>query len=166
MRKLFTASAVCALAVGLTVAPGAIGKKTVKQVSGTVTVAATPTTIEPTTTAVVVTGNVKANSSCRKNRTVRFSYMSGLGVVTPSAVTVETRSNGNFTASLEKPPTDADGTTSVVATVDQTLRTKKLKGKKKGAAKGKKKGKVKKRKFNCLEISGQSAPLTVSDGLP
>ena len=70
MRKLFTATAVCALAVGLTVAPGVSGKAQTKQVASEVTVSAAPTTADPTTTAVSATGNVKATSSCRKNRTV------------------------------------------------------------------------------------------------
>ena len=156
MRKLFTATAVCALAVGLTVAPGAVGKKGPKLVSGTVTVSATPTTIDPSTTAVTVTGNVKTNSGCRKNRTVRFSYLSGAGVSTPSVVTTETGPNGDFSATLERPPL-VDGTTVVVATVDREFR--KVGSKKKGQKD--KPG----RKFDCLEISGQSNSLAVSDGI-
>ncbi len=58
MKKLLGAAAVCALAVGLVAAPGAGAVKATKQVGGTVTVSATPTTIDPTTTAVNVTGNV------------------------------------------------------------------------------------------------------------
>ena len=157
MRKLFTATAVCALAVGLTAVPGAVGKAKTKQVGGTVTVSsATPTTVDPTTTAVTVSGNVKTNSGCRKHRTVRFSYLSGMGVSTPSVVTVETRSNGDFSATLERPPL-VDGTTVVVATVDQEFR--KVGSKKKGrkAKKG--------RKFDCNQISGQSNSLAVSDGV-
>jgi hypothetical protein len=166
MRKLFAATAVCAVAAGLTVAPGAVGKAQTKQVASTVTVSASPTAIEPTTTAVSATGNVFANSSCRKNRSVSFEYVSGTGVVTPTGVTVTTRPNGDYTATLPPPPTTADGTTVVRATVAQTLRTKAIKGKNKGADKGKKKGKSQKRKFNCLEGVGTSSSLTVSDGLP
>ena len=158
MRKFVTATAVCALAVGLTVAPGAVAKKGPKLVSGTVSVSATPGTVDNTTaTGVTVTGNVKSNSGCRKNRTVRFSYLSGAGVSTPSAVTVETGSNGDFAATLERPPL-VDGTTVVVATVDQEFR--KVGSKKKGQKD--KPG----RKFDCQQISGQSNSIVVSDGLP
>src|SRR5688500_218376 len=132
MRKLVTTSAVCALAVGLTVVPGAIGKAETKQVTSTVTASATPTTVDPTTTAVNVSGNVQANSSCRKNRTVHFAYVTG-GVVGPEVGTPATTGpNGNFTATLPPPSTAADGTTQVRATVDEAERTKTIKGKNKG----------------------------------
>ena len=169
MKKLIIACAVTAVALAAVAAPSALGVKSTKQVVSTVTVSATPTTIDPTTTAVNVTGNVQANSSCRKVRTMHFFYVTG-GVestelaTTPTPVT--TRSNGDFSATLPPPPTTADGTTQVRAKVDQTLRTKVIKGKKKGAGKGKKKGAVKKRKFNCLAGSGDSNVLTVSDGIP
>ena len=158
MRKLLTASAVCVAVVGLTVAPAATGKAPPKQVSGSVTLSASPTTVEPTTTAVTVTGNVKSTSGCRKDRTVRFQYVSGTGVVTPSAVTAVTSDNGDFTATLAPPPTNADGTTVVQATVDQIVR--KVGSKKKG--KKAKKG----RRFDCLAIGPTSSnTLTVSDGI-
>jgi ABC-type transport system substrate-binding protein len=166
MRKLISASAVCAVAIGLVVVSGAGAVSSTKQVPSTVTVSATPTTIDPTTTAVNVTGNVLANSSCRKDRTVHFFYVTsgtaGAEVGTPAT----TRSNGDFSATLPPPSTAADGTTQVRAIVDETLRTKIIKGKKKGAGKGKKKGVIKKRKFDCLQGSGDSNVLTVSDGLP
>jgi hypothetical protein len=165
MRKLFTATAVCALVVGLTAVPGAVGKAQTKQVASTVTVSASPTAIEPTTASVSATGNVFANSSCRKNRSVSFDYVSGTGVVTPTGVTATTKPNGDFSATLPPPPTTADGTTTVRATVAETLRTKVIKGKNKGANKGKKKGNTQKRKFNCLEGVGSSNALTVSDGM-
>jgi hypothetical protein len=168
MRKLITAIAVGALAVGLTAAPGAVAKKTTKQVSGTVTVFASHSMVEaPATTPITVIGNVKANSSCRKHRTVRFAYGNTVtGAATPLATTVETFSNGDFLAVLTPPDTSADATVVVRATVDQTLRTKKVKGMRKGAGKGQKKGTINKRKFNCLETTGDSAPITVSDGIP
>ena len=160
MRKLFAATAVCALAVGLTVAPGAIGKKSTKQVASTVTVTAAPSPITPATTAVTASGNVKANSSCRKDRTVRFAFVNSATLAeTLAATTVETGPNGDYTTSLAPPTTD--GTYVLRATVDETIRTKKVKGKRKGASKGKKLGNLRKRKFNCLEIVGNSAPITV-----
>jgi len=169
MNKLISACAICATAVAAVAVPSALGAKTTKPVASTVTVSATPTTIDPTTTSVNVTGNVLANSSCRKNRTLHFFYVTN-GVesselaTTPTPVT--TRPNGDFTATLPPPPTTADGTTQVRAKVDETLRTFVVKGKKKGAGKGKKKGTVKKRKFDCLDGSGDGNILTVSDGLP
>jgi len=166
MRKLVTASVVCALAIGLTAVPGAIGKKSVKQVQSFVTLSATPAS-DPTTgatTDVTVSGNVKANSSCRKNRTVHFAYLIG-GIAGPEVGTpATTRSNGDFSATLPPSPL-VDGTAQVRATVDQTPRTKKIKGKKKGANKGKKKGKTKKRKFNCLSGYGDSNVFATNDGV-
>lgn len=157
MKRLIGATAVCALAIGLVVTPAGAVKST-KQVASTVTVSATPATIDPTTAAVNVTGNVKANSSCRKNRTMHFFYLTN-GVVGPEVGTpATTGSNGDFSATLPPPSTAADGTTQVRAVVEQGLRTKVIKGKKKGANK--------KRKFNCLEGTGDSNVLTVSDGLP
>lgn len=153
MRKLLTATAVCALAVGLTVAPGAIAKKGPKQVGGAASVVATPSTVTADTTTIAVSGNVAASSNCRKDRTVHFSYVNSLGVETPLAVTAETRSNGNYTATLPKPTDAAPATVTLKATVDPAVR--KVGSKKKG--KKTKKGRV----FNCLEIQGQ-ATLTVT----
>lgn len=158
MRKLIAASAACALVVGLTVAPGAIAKngpKGPKQVSGAVTVLVAPTTITPTTTTVTATGNVSASSSCRKDRTVRFSYVnSGTGAVTPLAETAVTGPNGDYTAVLPKPADAPPATVTLRATVDLSIR--KVGSKKKG--KKAKKG----RQFTCLEATGQSSALTVS----
>jgi hypothetical protein len=147
------AVAVGALAVGITVAPSAVAKKGPKQVSGTVTVVPTPTTITPATTTLTVNGNVAATSSCRKDRTVRFAYVNGT-TVTPLAETTVTRSNGDYTVVLPKPTDAAPATVTLRATVDSAIR--KVGSKKKG--KKHKKG----RPFNCLEITGQSSPLTVS----
>lgn len=174
MRKLVMASVVCALAVGLTAVPGAVGKKTAKQVTSHVTVSATPTSDVTTgaTAAVNVSGNVKANSSCRKNRTMHFFYVVGgvvgnTEVVPISGTPVITGPNGDFSATLPPPTPLVDGNnTQVRAVVDETLRTKVIKGKKKGANKGKKKGAIKKRKFNCLEGFGDSNVFATSDGIP
>jgi hypothetical protein len=157
MKKLITACAVSAMAIGLVVVPGALGVKGPKQVGGAVTVSATPTTITSTTTAVSASGNVGANSGCRKDRTVRFSYVNGTtGAVTPLAVTAVTGPNGDYAASLPK-PTDTNpptATVSVRATVDAAIR--RVGSKKKG--KKTKKGRV----FNCGEVSGQSGPLAIA----
>jgi hypothetical protein len=153
MRKVITTIAIGALAVGMTVAPGAIAKKGPKLVSGTVTAVPSPSTITPATTTVSVDGNVSSSSSCRKDRTVRFAYVAGT-TVTPLAQTSVTRSNGNYTAVLPKPTDAAPATVTLRATVDQA--TRKVGSKKKG--KKNKKG----RPFNCLEVTGQSSPLTVS----
>jgi hypothetical protein len=155
MRKLITAIAMGALAGGLVAAPSALAVKAPKPVSGTVTVVPTPTTITPTTTTVAVEGNVAANSSCRKDRTVHFSYVNAdTLVVTPLAETAVTGSNGDYTAVLPKPADAAPASVILRATVDQVTR-------KVGSAKKGKKDK-KGRQFNCLELTGDSAPLTVS----
>jgi hypothetical protein len=160
MRKLITATAVCALGLGLIAAPGAFGVKSIKQVPGTVSVLASPATVPPTTTTVAASGNVQATSSCRKDRTVRFAFVNSATLAeTPAATTATTGPNGDYSATLTAPT--VDGTYVLRATVDETIRTKKVKGKRKGADKGRKQGNLRKRKFNCLEIVGQSAPITV-----
>lgn len=149
------------MAIGLVVAPGAIAKKGPKQVPGTVSVLVTPTTITATTMTVTATGNVAASSSCRKDRTVHFSYVnSTTGAVTPLAQTAVTGPNGDYTAVLPKPTDTNPPTASVVlrATVDQSIR--KVGSKKKG--KKNKKG----RQFLCMEITGQSSPLTIAPATP
>ena len=159
MRKLITMIAVGALAAGAVAAPSAIAKPAPKQVSGTVSVTPTPTTITTTTTTVSVSGNVAANSSCRKDRTVRFSYVNGTtGAVTPLATTAITGSNGDYTAVLPKPTDAAPASVTLRATVDQA--TRKVGSKKKG--KKAKKG----RQFICMEVTGQSVPLTVAPATP
>jgi len=156
MRKLVTAIVVGGLVGGLVAAPGALAVKAPKPVSGTVSVNATPTTIEPTTTTVAVSGNVSSSSSCRKDRTVRFSYVnSTTGVITPLAETAVTGSNGDYTTTLPKPTDAGPATLTLRATVDEVIR--KVGSHKKG--KKNKKG----RQFDCLEITGDSSPLTVSE---
>jgi hypothetical protein len=161
MKKLLGATAVCAAAIGLVVAPGAGAAKGgipnvgPKQVPGTVSVAVTPTTVTSTTTTVTATGNVFANSSCRKDRTVRFAYVNGT-TVTALSQTAVTGPNGDYTVTLPK-PTDTNPTTSSVtlrATVDQAFR--KVGGKKKH--KRNKKG----RQFNCMEASGTSGAIAIA----
>jgi hypothetical protein len=75
---------------------------------------------------------------------------------TPLAETATTRSNGSYTATVPKPADTNPPTTSVVlrATVDP--QTRKVGSKKKG--KKTKKG----RAFNCLQITGDSAPITIA----
>jgi len=153
MRKIIGASAVCALAIGLVAAPGAVAKKGPKQVSGTVSVFVSPNPVPSTATGVTASGNVKTNSSCRKDRTVRFQYVNSVtGAIEPLAVTAETRSNGNYSAVL--PPAATPGTYALQATVDETER--KVGSKKKG--KKTKKG----RQFICLQLFGQSSLVTFS----
>ncbi len=131
MRKLLSAIAIGLLASFLMVAATAVGKgpKSPKQVAGTVSVVATPSTLGPADTTTTVAGNVKANSSCRKDRIVRFAY-TGLGGTTQLAETAETRSNGDFTAVLPRPADAAPATVMLQASVDQADR--KVGSKKKG----------------------------------
>jgi hypothetical protein len=160
MKKLISATAVCALAVGIVAAPSALGVKAPKQVGGTVSVNVTPTTVTPGDefTTVTASGNVASNSSCRKDRTVHFAYVEN-GVVGPELGTAITGSNGDYTATLAE-PTSSDLTTShsvvLRATVDQV--TRKVGSKKKG--KKTKKG----RRFDCLQLAADSSPITVTPG--
>jgi hypothetical protein len=153
MRKLITAFAVCAMAVGVVAVPNALGVKSAKQVGGTVTVSALPTTIESTTTSVTASGSVASNSGCKKDRTVRFSYVNG-STVTPLAETATTMGNGSYTATLPKPTDAAPASVTLRATVDAVVR--KVGSKKKGQKT--KRG----RAFNCLELTADSTPLTVA----
>jgi hypothetical protein len=158
MKKLISACAVCAVAVGLVAVPNALGVKSAKQVGGTVSVNVAPstfTTADTTVTTATVSGNVASSSGCRKDRTVHFAYVNG-ATVTPLAETPVTRSNGDYTATVPR-PTDTNPPTSSVtlrATVDAL--TRKVGSKKKG--KKTKKG----RAFNCLQITGDSAPITIA----
>ena len=149
MRKLLSAIAIGLLASFLMVAATAVGKgpKSPKQVAGTVSVVATPSTLGPADSTTTVAGNVKANSSCRKDRIVRFTY-TGLGGTTQLAETAETRSNGDFTAVLPRPADAAPATVMLQASVDQADR--KVGSKKKG--KKPKKG----RKITCLAATSQT----------
>jgi hypothetical protein len=155
MRKLISACAVCAVAVGLVVVPNAFGVKSAKQVGGTVSVAVTPTTVDATTTTLTASGSVASNSSCKKDRTIHFAYVNG-ATVTPLAETATTMSSGKYEVTLPKPTDTNPPTTSVVlrATVDPV--TRKVGSKKKG--KKTKKGRV----FNCLTFSGDSAPIAIA----
>jgi hypothetical protein len=159
MRKLISAGAVCAVAVGLVAVPNALGVKSAKQVGGTVTVAVTPTTIDATTTTLAASGSVASNSGCKKDRIVHFAYVNG-ATVTPLAESAETKGNGSYAATLPKPTDTNPPTTSVVlrATVDPL--TRKVGSKKKG--KKTKKG----RAFNCLTFSGDSAPIAIAPATP
>ena len=156
MRKMIGASAVCALAICLVAAPGAVAKKGPKQVSGTVSVFVSPNPVPSTATGVTASGNVKTNSSCRKDRTVRFQYVNSVtGAIEPLAVTAETRSNGDYSVVLPRATaTTLPQTYALQATVDETVR--KVGSKKKG--KRQKRG----RQFNCLELFGQSTLVTFS----
>jgi hypothetical protein len=159
MKKLISACAVCAVAVGLVAAPGALGVKSAKQVGGTVTVGVTPTTVDSTTTTLTASGGVASNSSCKKDRTIHFAYVNG-ATITPLVETAVTKSSGKYTATLPKPTDTNPPTTSVVlrATVDPA--TRKVGSKKKG--KKTKKG----RRFDCLQITGDSAPIAIAPATP
>jgi hypothetical protein len=135
--------------------PSALGVKSAKQVGGTVSVSATPTTVDATTTSVAASGGVASNSSCKKDRTVHFAYVNGT-TVGPEVGTTTTGSNGKYTVTLPRPTDTNPPTASVVlrATVDQV--TRKVGSKKKG--KKTKKG----RRFDCLQITGDSGPIAIA----
>jgi hypothetical protein len=155
MRKLVSACAVCAMAIGLVAVPNALGVKSAKQVGGTVSVSATPTTVDATTTTLAVSGRVASNSGCKKDRTLHFAYVNG-ATVTPLAETAETKNNGSYEVTVPKPTDTNPPTASVVlrATVDPA--TRKVGSKKKG--KKTKKG----RRFDCLTFSGDSTPIAIA----
>jgi hypothetical protein len=159
MKKLISACAVCAVAVGLVVVPSAFGVKSPKIVGGSVTVGYSPSTITSTTSSVAASGNVAASSGCRKGRTVHFAYVNGT-TVTPLAVVAATRPNGDYTASLPKPTDTNPPTASVVlrVTVDPATRT--VGGRKKGRRT--KKG----RAFNCLQLTADSTPIAIAASSP
>jgi hypothetical protein len=155
MKKLLGATAVCALAIGLVVAPGAGAVKSTKEVFGTVSVSVTPSTVSAAApTNLTVSGNVKSNSGCRKNRVVRFAYVVGATGPDISAVTVTTGPNGDYTASLPQPTTGATpASVTLQVTVDDAIR-------KVGS---KKKPKTKKgRQFHCNDLTASFSPITVN----
>ena len=159
MRKLISACAVCAMAVAVFAVPSALGVKSAKQVGGTVNVIATPTTVDATTTTVTASGRVASNSSCRKGRTVHFAYVNGT-TVGPEVGMTTTKSSGKYTVDLPKPTDTNPPTASVVlrATVDEV--TRKVGSKKKGQKT--KKG----RRFDCLQLTGDSAPIAIAPATP
>jgi hypothetical protein len=155
MKKMINVCAVCVVAVATVAVPSALGVKSPKQVGGTVTVSVTPTTVDATTTSLTTSGGVASNSGCKKDRTIHFAYVNGT-TVGPEVGTATTRSNGKYTATLPKPTDTNPPTASVVlrATVDQV--TRKVGSKKKGQKT--KKG----RRFDCLQITGDSAPIAIA----
>jgi hypothetical protein len=155
MRKLITATAVGAVALSLA-APAVGAPKAPKAPhtgTGAITLAATPSTVTDTTTTVTVTGNLKANKGCKKDRTVRFSYGA-----TALAVTATTASNGDFTAVLPKPTDAGPATVTLTATTDAAER--KVGSKKKG--KKSKKG----RKINCASNTGSTTVTVAAPVVP
>lgn len=154
MKKLISACAVCAVAVSAVAVPSALGVKSAKQVGGTVTVNVTPSTVDATTTSVTASGSVASNSSCKKDRTVHFAYVNGTSVGSEVG-TATTGPSGKYTVTLPKPTDTNPPTASVVlsATVDGVTR-------KVGSKKGKKTKKG--RRFDCLQIIGDSAPIAIA----
>jgi hypothetical protein len=149
MRKLLSACAVLAVAVGLVVAPGAGAVKSPKSVYGSVSLNVTPNPLPNATSTVTATGNVASNSNCRKDRDITFAWVNG-ATITPATGSAETRSNGDYTATVSRPTETAPGTTSIVLRATAAQEKRKVGSKKKG--KKKKKG----RKFICEQISGDS----------
>jgi hypothetical protein len=151
MKKLISAAAVCAVAVGLVAVPNAGAVKSPKMVLGTVTVGETPNPVVVNAPATI-TGNVASNSNCRKFRSVTVQWFSGTTPVNPPApVTVVTNPNGDYAATLAAPPTA--GTYTVSVTVAQAFR--KVGGKHRKNKKG--------RQFNCVAIGpASSSPVTVN----
>jgi hypothetical protein len=154
MKKLISAIAVCALAIGLIAVPGALGVKSTKLVSGTVSVGVTPVPLPDATRTVGVTGNLASSSSCRSGRTVHFFWVTN-GVAGSEVGNAMTGANGDFSATLPRPTDTSTSTSSATlrTTVDQV--TRKVGSKKKG--KKTKKG----RAFECLSLTAD-VPVALS----
>jgi hypothetical protein len=153
MKRVISAAAVCAVAVGLVAVPSAIGVKSAKQVNSATTVNVTPTTVAANG-AAVGSGNVSSNSSCRKDRTVELEWFNTTTLAVTPAGTATTRSNGDWTANLTAPSTA--GTYTLRATVQGPV-TRRVGGKKK--SKRTKRG----RQFSCLASpQASSSPVTVT----
>jgi len=154
MRKLISATAVCAVAVGLVAVPGALAVKSPKQVGGTVSIAVAPNPLPNATTTVTANGNVASNSSCRKDRTLHFYWVTN-GVQGPEVATTTTRSNGDYAATVPRPTDRAPTTNTNVLRVNVDQVTRKVGSKKKG--KKTKRG----RRFDCLALTADSPPITL-----
>jgi hypothetical protein len=154
MKKLISACAVCAVAVGVVAAPNALGVKSAKQVATSVTVSATPTTATAGS-AVKASGTVSSNSSCKKGRTVELAWVdSTTSAETPAGIATTKGGSGKYDADLTAPTTA--GTYTLKATVTGPV-TRKVGSKKKGQKT--KKG----RQFSCLASSpASSSPVTVA----
>jgi hypothetical protein len=152
MKRLISAAAVCAVAVGLVAVPSAIGVKSAKQVNSATTVNVTPTTVAANG-AVTGSGNVSSNSSCRKDRTVALEWFNTTTSAVTAIGTVTTRSNGDWTTTNLTAPSTA-GTYTLRATVQGPV-TRRVGGKKK--SKRTKRG----RAFSCL-ASPQASSSTVT----
>jgi hypothetical protein len=154
MKKLISACAVCAVAVGVVAAPSALGVKSAKQVASSVTVSVTPTTAT-VGSAVKASGTVSSNSNCKKNRSVDLVWVdSTTSAETPAGTAATKGGSGKYDADLTAPATA--GTYTLKATVTGPV-TRKVGSKKKGQKT--KKGRV----FNCLASPpASSTPVTVT----
>jgi hypothetical protein len=154
MKKLISACAVCAVAVGVVAAPNALGVKSTKQVASSVTVSVTPTTAT-TGSPVTASGTVSSNSTCQKSRTVDLAWVdTTTSASTPAGSAVTKGGSGKYDAALTAPTTA--GTYTLQATVTGPI-TRKVGSKKKGQKT--KKG----RQFSCLASSpASSLPVIVT----
>lgn len=107
MRKLYAATALCAVAiVAVAAATGAAAKGPVK-VQGKVGVLATPTNATDSkgkvkTTSVTVTGKLKTQGTCLGGRKIEFIYVTPAGSYSLAEKATSAR-NGKFTATLPAP---------------------------------------------------------------
>ncbi|HYU14480.1 MAG TPA: hypothetical protein VEL05_00345 [Candidatus Acidoferrum sp.] len=153
MKKLISACAVCAVAVGVVAAPNALGVKSTKQVATSATVSVTPTTATAGST-VKASGTVSSNSSCQKNRTVELAWVDSTNAETPAGTATTKGGSGKYDADVTAPATA--GTYTLKATVTGPV-TRKVGSKKKGQKT--KKG----RQFSCLASPpASSSPVTVT----
>jgi hypothetical protein len=159
MRKLICALAVSAIAAGLLAVPAALALKSPKTVGGSVSVNEAPNPLADSTPVVSAFGNVASNSSCRKNRTVRFQWVNATTsvVISTAPETATTGSNGDYSATVSRPPVSSTTPVSSVrlrVNVDQTFRKWKNKNKARLFKKG--------RQFNCTALTADSSPIALT----
>jgi hypothetical protein len=147
MRKVYAATALCAVAiVAVAAATGAAAKGPVK-VHGKVGVLATPTSATDSkgkikTTSVTVTGKLKTQGTCLGGRKIEFIYVTPAGSYSLSETATSAR-NGKFTATLPAPVWPATSkTTGSAVTLSATAVQVNRKDTKSG------------QKAKCLEASG------------
>ncbi len=155
MKKLLSACAVLALAIGLVVAPGAVAKKGPKSVPTFVTVNVTPNPVVAGATATA-TGNVSATSNCRKFRMVQLDWVNTTTLVVTPVGTVPTGPNGDYLGTPTAPA--AAGTyvlrATVLGPVTRQVGSKKKRKNKPG------------RQFSCLASSPTDSALPVTVATP
>ena len=147
MRKLISAAAVCAVATGLAMVPGAVAKAPPKTVAAAITVSESPNPVTAGT-PVAASGNVASKITCAKYRTVTLEWVDATLTATPAG-TATTGPNGAYSTTVTAPTTA--GSYTLRATITEVDR--KVGGKHKKTKKG--------RRFVCSGATGSTGTVTV-----